>query len=74
MIEEIHLWGIYIPAALLWAVVSVVLVYLLRLPIQRLPLYRFLWHPALLDLAAFVLVWWGLSAGGDAVFHRWLSL
>src|SRR5690606_26543445 len=66
MIEEVHLLGVYMPAALLWAVLAAVLVYLLRVPIQRLPgyslLWRLLWHPSLLELALFVLLWWGLSA------------
>lgn len=69
MIEEIHLGGIYVPAALVTAVLSVALVYLLRVPIQRLPIYRLLWQPTLFDLAAFILLWWGLSAGADLTSH-----
>lgn len=69
MIEEIHLGGIYVPAALVTAVLSVVFVYLLRRPIQRLPFYRLLWQPTLFDLAVFILLWWGLSAGADLSPH-----
>ncbi|ALR20607.1 MULTISPECIES: DUF1656 domain-containing protein [Sphingobium] len=76
MIEEVHLLGVYMPAALLWAVLAAVLVYLLRVPIQRLPgyslLWRLLWHPSLLELALFVLLWWGLSAFADRFLHEWL--
>lgn len=71
MIEEIHLLGIYMPAALAWGMLAVVLVYLLRVPLQRLPIYRLLWHPSLLELALFVLLWWGLAALADAFLHPW---
>ncbi|SCW34965.1 Protein of unknown function [Sphingobium faniae] len=72
MIEEVHVLGVYMPAALLWAVLAAVLVYLLRVPIQRLPVYRILWHPSLLELALFVLLWWGLGAFADLFLHEWL--
>ncbi|WP_150293141.1 DUF1656 domain-containing protein [Sphingobium estronivorans] len=73
MIEEIHLLGIYMPAALAWAVLAVILVYLLRAPLHRLPLHRLLWHPSLLELALFVLFWWGLGALADAFLYRWFA-
>lgn len=74
MIEEIHVLGIYMPAALVWAIVAAVLVYLLRVPIQRFPAYRLLWHPSLLELALFALLWWGLSASADLLLpHGVLS-
>ncbi|WP_395396118.1 DUF1656 domain-containing protein (plasmid) [Novosphingobium sp. BL-8A] len=65
MIEEVHILGVYMPAALLWGVVAVVVVYVLRVPLQRMPVYRLLWHPSLLELALFVLIWLGLSAFAD---------
>ncbi|MDE8652831.1 DUF1656 domain-containing protein [Novosphingobium album (ex Liu et al. 2023)] len=71
MIEEIHVLGVYVPAALAWGVLAAIFVYLLRAPIQRLPAYRLLWHPSLLELALFVLLWWGLSALADAFLYRW---
>lgn len=73
MIEEINVLGIYMPAALAWGVLAAVLVYLVRGPVQRLPAYRFLWHPSLLELALFVLLWWGLSALADAFLYRWFT-
>lgn len=73
MIEEIHLLGVYMPAALVWGVLATVIVYALRTPLQRLPMYRLLWHPSLLELALFVLVWWGLSALADTFLPSWLA-
>jgi len=73
VIEEIHIFGIYMPAALAWGVLAVMLVYLLRWPLQRLPLHRLFWHPSLFDLALFILFWWGLSALADAFLTPWLA-
>jgi hypothetical protein len=72
MIEEINILGVYIPAALVWGVLAAVLVYLVRAPLQRLPVYPALWHPSLLELACFVLFWWGLSALADTFLYSWL--
>ncbi|AMK26483.1 DUF1656 domain-containing protein (plasmid) [Sphingobium sp. SJ10-10] len=72
MIEEINILGVYIPAALLWGVLAAVLIYLVRAPLQRLPVYRALWHPSLLELACFVLLWWGLSVLADMFLYSWL--
>ncbi|HEX7854829.1 MAG TPA: DUF1656 domain-containing protein [Sphingobium sp.] len=66
MIDEINVLGVYVPAALACGVVAAMLVYSLRTLLQRLPAYRLLWHPSLLELALFVLFWWGLSALADA--------
>lgn len=69
MIEEIHFGGIYLPTALVTAVLAAVLVYFLDTPIRRMSFYRLLWQPTLFDLAAFILLWWGLSAGMDLTSH-----
>ncbi len=66
MIDELNILGIYVPVALAACVLAALLVYALRAPIQRLPAHRLLWHPSLLELALFVLFWWGLSALADA--------
>ena len=73
MIEEINVLCVYMPAALAWGVLAAVRVYLVRGPVQRLPAYRLLWHPSLLELALFVLLWWGLSALTDAFLYRWFT-
>lgn len=74
MIEEINILGVYMPAALAWGVLAAVLVYLVRAPLQRLPVYRALWHPSLLEFACFILFWWGLSALADTfLYSRFVS-
>jgi hypothetical protein len=71
MIEEIHVFGVYLPSALVWAVLAVLLTFLLRGLLLRLPLHRLLWHPALLEVALFLLIWWGLSLLADGPLARW---
>ena len=66
MIDEIQIFGVYAPAALVWATLAACLAYEMRPLLQRLPLHRVNWHPGLLDLALFVLFWWGLSSLADA--------
>lgn len=65
MIEELHVFGIYLPAALVWAVLAAVLAYWSRNLLQRLPLRQVLWHPNLLELALFAILWWGLTTLAD---------
>ena len=71
MIEELHLFGIYLPAALVWAVVAGTLAWLLRNLLQRTPLPRLVWQPGLMELALFALLWWGISKLADAVLPGW---
>ncbi|CAN5618882.1 hypothetical protein BH10PSE14_BH10PSE14_33070 [soil metagenome] len=70
MIEELHLFGIYMPAALVWAVVAGVLAYFLRNLLRRLPLYQLLWHPGVLELAMFATLWWALTLLADNFLPR----
>ncbi|MBN3789581.1 DUF1656 domain-containing protein [Burkholderia sp. Ac-20353] len=74
MIEEIHIFGIYMPSALIWAAIALLITFLLRDTLLRLPLRVLLWQPALLELATFFLLWWGIAHLADAYFpHRILS-
>jgi hypothetical protein len=72
MIEELHVFGIYMPAALVWAVLAGLIVYGVRNLVLRLPLHELLWHPGLIELALFVWAWWGLTYCGDRFLPRWL--
>jgi protein AaeX len=65
MIEEIDLFGVYMPAALGWAAVAAALTALLR-PVLRMPwLRRLVWQPGQLELACFFCLWWALAAFAD---------
>jgi hypothetical protein len=71
-IEEVHIFGVYMPASLAWAVLAAVLTFLVRGRLHRLPLISFLWVPALLEFAIFMLLWWGIACITDAFLPRWL--
>lgn len=68
MIEEIRLFGVYMPSALFWGVTALTVTFVLRGLLLRLPLRALLWQPALLDLATFVFLWWGMTRLADAYF------
>jgi len=72
MIEEVHLFGVYLPAALAWGAIAFLLAWLLRGRLLRLPLQRLLWHPALAELALFALLWWGVAVLADHFHPDWL--
>ena len=67
MVEEIHIFGVYMPAGLAWAVIALIITFLLRGPLMRLPLSRILWQPALIELAVFLLLWWGIAGLADTL-------
>ena len=74
MIEEIPVFGIYMPSALAWAVVALAVTFLLRGVLARLPLRVLLWQPALVELATFFVLWWGIARLADTYFpYRLLS-
>jgi protein AaeX len=70
MVEEIHIFGVYMPSALVWAVVALVITSLVRGPLLRLPLHAVLWQPALIELAIFLLLWWGIARLADSFLPR----
>jgi hypothetical protein len=72
MIEELNLFGVYAPAAMVWAILAAVLAYGLRNVLLRSRLAALLVQPALIELAAFALFWWGLTVLADAFLPRWI--
>ena len=54
MLADINLFGVFVDVRFATAVVAL----LLGMPVRRLlGAYRVVWHPALVDLALFVLLW-----------------
>jgi hypothetical protein len=66
MIEEIRIFGVYMPAGLIWAVLAMIVTFLVRDWLLKLPLHLILWQPALIEMAVFVLLWWGIASFADA--------
>jgi uncharacterized protein DUF1656 len=65
---EIDIYGVLIPALLLWLVVAYALSAVLRRLMQRFGLYRLVWHRALFDFALFVCL-----LGGVVYLSEFLS-
>lgn len=51
---EIDIYGVFVPALLLWLVVAYALSAVLRRVLHRTRLYRLVWHAALFDFALYV--------------------
>ena len=56
MIKEINLDGIYLPPLLGCLVGTAVLWYVLRYLLNRIGVYRFVWHPPLFNTALYVML------------------
>jgi hypothetical protein len=56
MTGEVSLYGIYIPSLLLMALLALMLSRGLSWLLARAGFYRLVWHPALFDLAMFIVV------------------
>jgi protein-S-isoprenylcysteine O-methyltransferase Ste14 len=57
MINEANLLGVYFSDALVAAVLGWVVLAILRRPLHWMGFYRCVWHPSLVDLALFGILW-----------------
>lgn len=62
MIGTTDLFGMYLPWLMPVAVVTLLLLWLVRHLLGALGAYRWIWHPALFDMALYVLMLYGLSS------------
>lgn len=74
MLAEVNLFGVLVHGGLVAAFMAGALLLLLRKALARIGAYRLVWHPALVDLALFTLLWGGLAFGADALDLRLLTL
>jgi hypothetical protein len=65
---EIDIYGVLVPALLLWLIVAYALSAVLRRLLQRIGFYRLIWHRALFDFALFVCL-----LGGVVYLSEFLS-
>ena len=61
MTGEFDIAGVFIPAILIWAIVSMVIGVAVRTILRSVGFYRLVWHRGLFDLALFFILW-GLVA------------
>ncbi|MET0219590.1 MAG: DUF1656 domain-containing protein [Tardiphaga sp.] len=63
---EIDIYGVLIPSLMLWLVITYAIGAVLRAVLERVGVYRHVWHRALFDLALYVCLLGGvvyLSSG-----------
>ena len=70
MIGEFNLYGIYFPWLLVLGVVTLGVAWALRRAAGPAGLYRLVWHPALFDLALFVVLLYGVTLISPYIFQR----
>lgn len=74
MLAEVNVFGIFINAGLVSAFVAAVLLLSLRKALTAAGAYRWVWHPALVDLALFMLLWGLVAFAASTLDVRLLSL
>ena len=60
--QEINIHGVFVPAALVWAMVAFAVCSLLARVLSRSGFYNFVWHRSLFDVSLFVIVWGTVAA------------
>ncbi|ANN77573.1 DUF1656 domain-containing protein [Bordetella flabilis] len=70
MIGEISLYGIYFPWLLVLAVLTLGLSWSVRRLLALTGVYRLVWHPALFDLALYVVLLYGMVCLSPLIFSR----
>ena len=60
MIGELNLYGVFVPALLVWCFLAVLATMALRAVLRPIGFYRLVWHPALFDVAIFVILLGGV--------------
>ncbi|MFT4190568.1 MAG: DUF1656 domain-containing protein [Comamonas sp.] len=68
MIGETSVYGVYLPWLMVLAVLALALSWAARRLLAALGFYRWVWHPALFDLAFYALLLYALSR-----FSGWLQ-
>jgi hypothetical protein len=56
MIGEFDIYGVFVPALLVWALVALSLTGVLRTVLARVGFYRLVWHRPLVDLSLLVII------------------
>jgi hypothetical protein len=67
MIGEVDIGGVFTPTLLIWGALAFAISLPLRWALDRLGVYRFVWHRGLFDIAVLILVWAGVAATAAAL-------
>ena len=55
---EFAVFGVLVSGGLLCAVIAAIIQFPLRFFLERVGVYRFVWHRNLFDLSLFLILWW----------------
>lgn len=72
MLDEVNFLGIYFSGALVAAGVAWVMLIIVRRLLRWVGFYRLIWHPALVDIALFGILWC-LSAWALPILARMIA-
>ena len=56
MIGEFDVYGVFVPALLVWGLTALALTGVLRFALARIGFYRLVWHRPLVDLALLTII------------------
>ena len=62
MIAEFDIYGVFVPALLLFAIVTLLLMLVLTRLLEAIGFYRFVWHRPLFDIALGVILFGAIVA------------
>jgi hypothetical protein len=72
MLDEVNFLGIYFSGALVAAGVAWIMLMVVRRLLRWIGFYRLIWHPALVDIALFGILWC-LSAWALPILARMIA-
>jgi hypothetical protein len=67
VIAEFDIYGVFVPALLVFAIVAFLLVLVLRRLLDAIGFYRFVWHRPLFDLALGVILFGVVAAYAEPI-------
>jgi hypothetical protein len=69
VIGEFDVYGVFVPALLVWGLIALALRAVLRAALVRIGFYRLVWHRPLVDLSLLVII----LAAVAAVLPHWIA-
>jgi hypothetical protein len=69
MIGEFDVYGVFVPALLVWGLIALLLTAVLRSVLVRVGFYRLVWHRPLVDLSLLVII----LAAVVALVPHWIA-
>jgi hypothetical protein len=67
VIGEFDIYGVYFPAFAIFAAIAFLLQVVIKRILNAYGFYRLVWHPALFDLAIYVILLGAVTAAGAAI-------